>query len=55
MASKVGADHLLSGTDFLWAEDGFTCQALGALVESATVTKIAYNNAVALFACPEVI
>ena len=54
MASKVGADHLLSGTDFPWAEDGFTRRALGALEDTSTVTKIAYNNAAALFAHPEV-
>ena len=53
-ALKVGADHLLSGTDFPWAKDGFTRQALGGLEDTSTVAKIAYSNAAGLFSRPEV-
>ena len=46
--SKVGDDHLLTGTDFPWLDDSLTRQILGEL-DPAVRSKIAYVNAAKLF------
>ncbi|PWY81987.1 amidohydrolase 2 [Aspergillus heteromorphus CBS 117.55] len=47
----VGYDHLLSGTDFPWTDDGFTRQVLG-LVDERVRADLAYNNAARIFGYP---
>lgn len=46
--SIVGIDHLLTGSDFPWTDDGFTREILGQLDESIR-GKLAYDNAAELF------
>lgn len=51
--SKVGIDHLLTGTDFPWTDDQFARKALGQVQDERTRLKVAYNNAAHLFSRPE--
>ncbi|KAK2603974.1 hypothetical protein QQS21_003810 [Conoideocrella luteorostrata] len=46
--STVGADRLLTGTDFPWTNDTFTRQILGKL-DGHLAGKLAYSNAAKLF------
>ena len=52
--SKVGIDHLLTGTDFPWTDDKFTRKVLGQVRDEGTTLKIAYNNAASLFSRPKI-
>ena len=47
--SKVGVDHLVTGTDIPWTDDRFTRRVLGELGDDGTRAKLAYNNAAKLF------
>ena len=47
--TKVGADHLLTGTDFPWMDDSFARKTLAQVREKDVVRNIAYNNAAHLF------
>lgn len=47
--SKIGKDHLLTGTDFPFADDKYTRAVLGDLQDPELADGIAYNNAARLF------